>query len=1271
MKMNGNCAGGTGAFIEQMATLLDVTLSELDNLAKKSDNPLTIASRCGVFAKSDIQSLINNGHTINNISKAIFDAIAHQFFSNFQAGIKFNGDIIIAGGPLTFFAELRNSFKKLLPKQTNLILPPFSKLFVAYGAALSSNFKKSYTLNNIISVLENSKTDINISNQLSSLFQNLDDYKKFNERHKKFTNTTQHNSHDLNDLFVGIDIGSTTTKLVIINSKLQILDSFYQHNTLPPIEMVKAALTQINTKYKNIKTIFTTGYGSNFISKAFNFSGHVVETYAHYKAGIQLNKDISLIIDIGGQDVKAISIENGIISNIEINEACSSGTGSFIFNFAKTLNITLEEFIELSLYASKPVDLGSRCTVFMNSKVKDALRDGHSTSDIVAGLCYSIVKNILYKVVGQATIDKSDVILVQGGTIQNDAILRAFELVSEKEVIRLPNSHLSGAYGTAIYAYEYYMQNKTDKIDISSSKLKEIKITSTKYSNCNKCRNNCCLTILKLNNERYYITGNRCEMATPQTKLKTTNNIINFYKHKYNIFYNEPINELESVNADLGIPLVLGMFEHLPFYLKLFKKLNIDFKVGHWTTQKNYQEGAHGQTIDTICMPAKATNGHIIALKNAKVKQIFLPTVTYEKQEYGDAMNSYNCPVITGFSEVTKNAFLNDITIETPPISFLTDKTLLNTLYAYLKKYDVSKKELRKAISCSQKYQNDLKQKYFELGKNIVETAIANNQPLIILAGRKYHIDPLINHGIVEILNSMGAQVINEEVASFLFKGDLKGIGALTQWTYHNRLYASAKWLEKLDYQNAAMIQLNSFGCGPDAITFDELKSLLRSKPFINIKIDEMTNTGAIKLRIESLLFGLKTNKQIKPIQIKKVPNFNPEKHSKFIIAPQMGYIYSDVCKVIYETFGYKLIYPKIQNDLSVKEGLKYVNNDLCYPAILTIGDILLQLKNKNINAKNASVTIIETGGQCRVSNYASVLRKVLVKAGHPDIPVASLSTRAATDDLKFNRLKMLKISSIGMNLADAIHKLKFATRPYEINSGETDNLVKDYQKKLEKFLFSSPNKKNVESFTRKMVDQFNSIPTKNISKKKVGIVGEFYLRISDHGNNHIARYLEAKGYEVIQPGIVKNLRIDYYSSAYNYRKHIKRRPKELIQDWFVNRSYSKYEHLIDQQLKMFKRYFQEELISNQIKDIHCRPAIQFGEGWLLPMEIKSLAKNNVDRIISVQPFGCISCNIISKGMVQEIQQEYPKMKFLSLDFESGTTNVNILNRLEMFLQVN
>ncbi len=1289
MKMNGNCAGGTGSFIEQMANLLNVDLQTLNELAKSATNKLYIASRCGVFAKTDVQSLLNKGENKNDIAKSVFIAVANQTITTLLAGAEVKSKILFAGGPLSFLSELRKSFVESLElPESAFLLPDNSEVLVAIGAALLSEEKgRKISYDEFLTELKNEKKGVLTIRTLEPLFKDKEEYKEFKERHSKFNIKflNEDEIKNVKEMYLGIDAGSTTTKLILLDENNNIIDKFYSNNHGSPQNIAVTALNKFRRHFKEhkLKAAYATGYGEEFVRVALNLDGGIVETMAHFTAGSLFNDKLSFIVDVGGQDIKSIKIENGIVTDIQLNEACSSGTGSFIQTFASNLNLTLDQFVEEAIFAEHPVDLGTRCSVFMNSKVKEALKDGVAIKDIAAGLAYSVIKNALYKVIKIKNIDElGDNIFVQGGTFKNDAILRAFEQLTGKNVVRLNISEYMGAFGAALYAKEFVQNHPgfESKFDINIIDHLDF---SRRLLHCKCCGNNCEITLFKFKNGNKFYSGNRCEKYFSN---KTVENRIdeNFFRDKEEILFNvdkyipkENLPEIDDEKPVIGIPRVLSVYEHYPFFYSFFRKLGFKVVLSDNTSKKMYYKGLRTVAADNLCLPAKVANGHIFDLIDKKVDRIFYPSIVFEEKIGNDAKNTYNCPIVTGYGEILKRNIKTDIPIDSFAMSFNYMSGVKRNAYEYLKEYGITKSQAGEAIKFGMEVEYKSIQMRKNLAKDLIEKAKKEDKPLIILLGRPYHLDPMINTGIMDLIYDLGAYAISEDSIPDLNKMNLEGVLPLTQWSYHNRLYLAAKWIINQGYNKIAALQLNSFGCGPDAVVVDEVKTIVESggKIFISIKIDEMSNLGAAKIRIRSLLEALNQNKtfNIKPRIYTK--EFTKSDKRKTILVPYFAKMYSELLEPVFYHLGYNFKTLYNQSIEAVDEGLKYVNNDMCYPAIVVIGDLIKALKSGKYSPDETVVALSQTNGQCRASNYVPLLKKALIDAGFFNTPVISLSFDSFKQGFTFNPIKFLKYTVILFTITDGIVRMKLRTKPYEKNKGETIELVNKLLEQLRsEVYYKPPTKKYLRKFMKSAVARFNKIPVEyKPEKKKIGIVGEIYLKSNCFSNNYLVEWLEQRGYEVVLPSYTKYFEYGFYSRIYSAKEKITEPDKTKLTTGAINHlTIEHYRKLVEEELKSFKRYKNEVLIGEAIRheDEPLPQYLQFGEGWLLPLEISEMVKDGVRNVISLQPFGCISNHIVAKGVYRKLKDEY-NTNLLLLDYEPGTSEVNTTNRLELFLSNN
>ena len=859
-RMNGSCAGGTGAFIDQMATLLNVTVQEMDELALKAQKVYPIASRCGVFAKSDIQPLINQGAKKEDISASIFQAVVDQTVSGLAQGRRIKGKVLFLGGPLYFLKALRKAFVETLNLGDNAIFPDDAPCFMAIGAALNSQANKPESLSSVIQKLANVRDSEEIETG-EPLFTSKEEYADFVARHRatdlKFCDIATYKG----EAYLGIDSGSTTTKLILITPDCRILYSHYQSNNGQPLDIVIEKLREIYKKTEGrvkIAASAVTGYGEDLIKAAIKADFGIVETVAHFKAALHFNPKVDFIIDIGGQDIKCFKIKNGAIDSIMLNEACSSGCGSFIQTFARAMGMEIDKFSQEGLFAKHPVELGSRCTVFMNSAVKQAQKEGASVQDISAGLSSSIVKNAIYKVIRAASADElGDNIVVQGGTFLNDAVLRSFEMETGKNVIRPGIAGLMGAFGAALYAKENISGASTT---MGEEELKDFSYKSLS-TNCRACTSNCNINIITFGDGRKFVSGNKCERGAG---LKPAADDLDIYSYKQGRLIECIRGEnKDSRKARVGLPLQLGMYEQLPLWAGFFESLGFEVVLSEKSSRKLYFKGQHTVASDTACYPAKLIHGHIESLLDMGVDFIFMPCESYNLDEH-DSANHYNCPIVAYYPELLKanNERLNDGNFIMPYLDLNEEENTVKKLYALFKKYGISKKQVRAALGEGfarlESYHADIRAK----GDEILQKATAAGKQIIILAGRPYHLDNEINHGINKLLTSLGMAVLSED--SVFEKGNYVKVNVLNQWTYHARLYRAAEFATR--HENVNLVQLVSFGCGIDAITTDQLRVILEKggKLYTQIKIDEINNLGVVKIRLRSMLAAIEEGKRKK-----------------------------------------------------------------------------------------------------------------------------------------------------------------------------------------------------------------------------------------------------------------------------------------------------------------------------------------------------------------------------------------------------------------------
>ena len=1290
-RMNGTCAGGTGAFLDQMASLLNTDTAGLNELAKNYKTIYPIASRCGVFAKTDIQPLINEGAAKEDIAASIFQAVVNQTISGLACGRPIRGHVAFLGGPLNYLSELRTRFIETLHlTDDEIIVPEEAHLLVAKGAALDSIGTESITpdqLANKIEILKNSHD--NTSKPLEPLFKNEEDYKEFKERHDRDTVTKKDLSTYEGNCYLGIDAGSTTTKLVLIDDEGNLLYSLYGSNQGNPLKSVMNMLKELYTKLPEkaiLRYSGVTGYGEKLIQTALNVDLNEIETIAHYTAAKKFEPDVTSIVDIGGQDMKYIKMKNGSIDNIMLNEACSSGCGSFIETFAKSLHIEISDFVKEAIKSKTPVDLGSRCTVFMNSKIKQAQKEGYSVGDISSGLSYSVIKNAIQKVMKVRDVETlGNHIVVQGGTFYNDAVLRAFELIVGKNVVRPDISGLMGAYGMALLSKEQYEANldmehtstilKTDELD----KL-EIKVT---HARCNNCENHCKLTINKFSNGQIHVSGNRCEKgAGVVTKAKKLPNLV---QYKFERLFNyQPLEEQFAPRGTIGIPRVLNMYEDYPFWFTFLTSLGFRVILSEKTTRKTYEKGMESMPSESVCYPAKLSHGHIESLIEQGIKTIFYPCIPYSRKEYEKADNHYNCPIVISYSEVLKN---NVEELKNPDIKFINSflpfekKNLVKKILELdeFKEYKFTKAELNEAVDKAEAEYQKCKKDIRDKGAETVRYIEENNLKGIVLAGRPYHIDPEINHGIDTLITSLGLCVLTEDSVSDKTEAK-RPLRVVDQWVYHARLYAAADFVGKHDCLE--LVQLNSFGCGVDAVTTDQVEEILSSfdKMYTLIKIDEVNNLGAVRIRIRSLLASMKKREQEKK-QVKsdgdygvKKKIFTKEMRKDYtILIPQMAPIHFELLEAAVRASGYNVELLRECTQKTVETGLKYVNNDACYPSILVTGQMIEALQSGKYDLNKTALIMSQTGGGCRATNYIGFIRKALKDAGFENIPVISFNIVGMEKMPGFKLTiplveRLLKMVIYG----DLLQKMLTKNRAYEVNKGETQKLFDTWLEKCKKLLEKS-NSKEFKQSIYDIVNDFEKIELDtSVKKPKVGIVGEVLIKYHPFGNNYVADILEKEGAEVILPdfmGFAKFMCTHKitFNSLLNTNKTSSKIMKTAI----------KLIDLLEKDVKIAlanskKGYLQPCDIwhlEDKVKNV-LSIGNQTGEGWFLTAEMIEYIENDIPNIICVQPFACLPNHVVGKGVIKTIRNLYPEANISPVDYDPGASEANQTNRIKLLMTV-
>ena len=1282
-RMNGICAGGTGSFIDQMASLLQTDASGLNEYAKNYKAIYPIAARCGVFAKTDIQPLINEGATKEDLSASIFQAVVNQTISGLACGKPIRGNVAFLGGPLHFLSELRAAFIRTLNLGADqIIAPDHSHLFAAIGAAMNSDPKTTASLHDLIERLSHGiKMDFEVK-RMEPLFTDEADYEKFRTRHA---------SHDVKkgdlatyegNCYLGIDAGSTTTKVALVGEDGSLLYRFYSNNNGSPLATAIRAMQEIHDQLPEKAQIAyscSTGYGEALLKSALMLDEGEVETISHYYAAAAFEPDVDCILDIGGQDMKCIKIKDGTVDSVQLNEACSSGCGSFIETFAKSLNYSVQDFAKEALFAKNPTDLGTRCTVFMNSNVKQAQKEGASVADISAGLAYSVIKNALFKVIKITNAsDLGKHVVVQGGTFYNDAVLRSFEKISGCEAVRPDIAGIMGAYGAALIARERYDASKTTTM-LPIDKILSLTYKTT-MARCQGCTNHCVLTINRFDGGRQFVTGNRCERGLGGNKQKK--DIPNLFDYKYHrMFDYEPLTADLAPRGTVGIPRVLNMYENYPFWAVFFKELGYRTVLSPKSTRQIYELGIESIPSESECYPAKLAHGHIEWLIRQGLTYIFYPCVPYERNETPEAGNHYNCPMVTSYAENIKNNVesLTDhkVHFRNPFMAFTNEEILTKRLVEeFTRDQSIPEKEIRAAAHKAWQELIASRQDMEKKGEEVIAWLKETGHHGIVLAGRPYHVDPEINHGIPELITSYGFAVLTEDSVSHLGRVD-RPLIVTDQWMYHSRLYEAASYVKT--QPNLDLIQLNSFGCGLDAVTTDQVNDILTrsGKIYTLLKIDEVNNLGAARIRVRSLIAAIRVremrhyHKPIVSSAYSRVYFTKEMKKNYTILCPQMSPIHFDLIEPAVRSCGYNLEVLQNSDRTAVDTGLKYVNNDACYPSLIVVGQIMDALLSGKYDLEHTAVIMSQTGGGCRASNYIGFIRRALERAGMPQIPVISLNANGMETNPGFKiTLPLLTKAMQAVVYGDLFMRVLYATRPYEAKAGSANALHEKWKaiciKSLQKHSLSMAEfNRNI----RGIIHDFDELPRRDVQKPRVGIVGEILVKFSPLANNHVVELLEAEGAEAVMPDLLDFLLYCFYNSNFKADNLGGKRSTAHLCNMGISL------------LEYFRRTCRRELERSthflppaRIQDLasmakhYVSLGNQTGEGWFLTGEMLELIHSGTTNIICTQPFGCLPNHIVGKGVIKELRASHPEANIIAVDYDPGASEVNQLYRIKLML---
>ena len=1469
-RMNGSCAGGTGAFIDQMATLLDTDAAGLNEMAKHYETLYPIASRCGVFAKTDLQPLINDGAAKPDLAASIFTAVATQTIAGLASGRPIHGTVIFLGGPLFFMSELRAAFHRALEgKVDEFIVPTDAHLYVAFGSALlagepdqleEGQHFEARTCANILKNLDELKNLPANTPTMPPLFPTEADREAFNERHHREHVHIGTLDGAKGPHFLGIDAGSTTIKATLVNDDREIVWSSYATNEGSPLTAAVNIVKEIQKKLPQdawIARSCATGYGEGLITTGLHLDEGVVETMAHYRGAEMVSPGVTAVIDIGGQDMKYLAISDGVIDSIAVNEACSSGCGSFLQTFAQSMGLTIQEFTQAALNSTHPVDLGSRCTVFMNSSVKQAQKEGASMEDIAAGLCYSVVRNALYKVIKlRDSGELGDTVVVQGGTFLNDAVLRAFELLTERKVTRPNIAGLMGAYGAALTARMHY-SDVADGLDddaedadakhvsidgvehtasgiVSGDELDHLSMT-TERDVCKLCQNHCKLTITTFQDGSRYVTGNRCERGGDAKRKRSDRPNLYDYKYKRCFAYRR-LTDKKATRGEIGIPRVLNMYENYPFWFTLLTSLGFKVMISGRSNHELFETGIESIASENICYPAKLVHGHIKWLLNKGIKTIFYPCVSYEEEFVPNTDNHYNCPVVANYPVVI-GANMPELRAEgvrymRPYFNMANHELMVDRIVEEFAWADVTREEAETAVKAAYAENEVFKHDVQMEGLKALAYMKEHDCKGIVLAGRPYHIDPEVNHGIPETICSLGMVVLSEDsicelqpgqnlnLSEFLSEGEedprrknasgfrhvddrkvtKMPLRVTNQWAYHARLYAAANFVAS--YPGLELVQLNSFGCGLDAITTDQVSEILADKAdvYTMLKIDEVSNLGAAKIRLRSLKAAIEERERNKrrtaaststdstessdstntaavaeakarleaaksqlaqaeaqlksaerqanaaarqggfrktgsdaptpgrQIMLDTVMKANPkltkavkdasrraaengvgESHehgksahnsatmSKYanripfgksmrkdytIVAPQMSPIHFSLVESVIRSGGYKFDILKHASRENVETGLKYVNNDACYPAIMVIGQLIDAILEGKYDPDHTALAITQTGGMCRATNYFGLIRKALVDAGYPQIPVIAISTQGIEDNPGFTATPALLHRAIkALIIGDLLMKCLYRVRPYEVTKGSADKLYQTWDTIVRETIEHHGHSKTARRFIGKgylpyqtllkeIVKSFDALPLKDEPRKvRVGVVGEILVKYQPDANNHVVDVIESQDCEAVVPGIMEFMTTRPYISDWN--EHYLGTGGNKLGYALMRKGLDLYLNPVRHAIDLAHGKFSQDLpMPELVKKAGevTSVGVQAGEGWLLTAEILELIESGCPNVICAQPFACLPNHVTGRGMFGKIRRLHPEANIVSIDYDPGASEANQLNRIKLMI---
>ncbi len=1318
MRMNGSCAGGTGAFIDEIASLLKIPIEEFDGFASRGDCVYDISGRCGVYAKTDIQPLLNQGVSKENLALSSFHAIAKQTIGGLAQGLDIEKPVVFEGGPLTFNPTLIRVFAERLGlSDEETVIPEHPEIMIAYGAALSldimfSREAKAVDLTALCRILETKKIRTEEGDSLREtkpFFTSRSDYEEFMTRHAKpdrrfpgpVPGTTVR-------AYLGIDSGSTTTKFVLIDEDENILGSFYSPNEGDPLIVAKNALIALRDRYRaagarlDILAVGSTGYGELLFSKAFGTEFHVVETVAHARAAAKYVDDATFILDIGGQDMKAIWLDHGIITNIVVNEACSSGCGSFLENFAANLQIPVEEIAASAFSSGSPAALGSRCTVFMNSSIVTEQRNGKSPSDIMAGLCRSIIENVFTKVIRISNLDSlGDRIVVQGGTFENDAVLRALEQHLGRNVTRAPYPGIMGAIGAALLTKENWETSGGERTFIGLDAMDDFSYRQESNAPCPFCTNHCRRTIVTFSSGQSWVTNNRCERgeilgdpkdARVRAQLKETkqarDSVPNLFRLREQLLfqdyeYPKPAQERECT---IGLPRVLSFWDTMPFWSTFWKALGFRVRISDPTTRKIYESGLSAVTSDTVCFPAKLTHGAIRNLaEKYQVDRIFMPSITTLSSENTEKTSQSMCAVVKGYPLVIRNsdnpARRFDIPFDAPLFHWYQPEDRRRQLTGYMKEtFDIPEAETLAAMEAGDAAQALFRRRLKEAGQAVIDDVTRRDTYAVILASRPYQNDPLVNHGLPEMFASLGIPVLTADSVPGSEKVDLSMSRLDVVNNFHARMLSTAVMAAQNDHLE--YVQIVSFGCGHDAYLSDEIIRLMKEisgKTPLILKLDESDIQGPLRIRVRSFTETLAMRRaQHKSLAVKALTDPYPVKFTKkdvkerIVLVPNTSHAFCRVISAAFQSQHIRAVPLEYGREEAIRLGKQYVHNDICFPAQIVIGEILAALKSGQYDGQEIAVGMGKYIGDCRLTHYSALLRKAMDDAGFPDVPILT------NDDVDYHNLhpgfRMNLYSSVllafALPMIDVLEELLRKTRPYETEPGAANRAFGEAMDALVDGMGHGIH--GMRTGFARSIEIMKNIPyDRSRPKPTVLIVGEYLLNFHPGANHDIEDYLEKNGFEIIEARMTDVIQKTYfYQDSQVKQYHVKKPLGKKAYLRLVDTVFSLAHDMTDSLAKahpLYKKAARLEEIAADSDPIIPR-SFDAGEGILIPGEILHHAKEGCRSFVILQPFGCLPNHVVGRGVSKKLKELYPDAQILPLDYDPDVSFANIENRLQMLI---